>query len=319
MANAIKKNNTLETNSKVKDENFNLILNAKHASILNFPLLNQVFELLQRNFSKSLKDFLNCDTSININENENIQFSEIIKDIEYPSMIGVIEITSSDNNNKSLVIFENQFVYTILDILLGGCEYKFDLKVQKRPFTKIEKGVIEDFVKVMINSINKSFENISNLQFKFKRLESGPNSILIASSNEFCKLLTMKVSPLHKNEGYIKFLIPYSTLIPYKSELSKVSLKGKDLKEKEIWFQYFENVINNLKLNVCVEHTEKIFRLKDLSDIKVGNTIVLNRTNNQNWNLVINNTKVSDCKLGQMNDKIAVEILDQIDAAKYLE
>ncbi|RST66354.1 hypothetical protein [Candidatus Aquarickettsia rohweri] len=116
---------------KVKDENFNLILNAKNASVLNFPLLNQVFELLQRNFSKSLKDFLNCDTYINISENENIQFSDIIKDIEYPSMIGVIEITNSDNNNKSLVIFENQFVYTILDILLGGYEYKFDLKIQK--------------------------------------------------------------------------------------------------------------------------------------------------------------------------------------------
>ena len=319
MVHAIKKDNTSKMTNKIRDENFNLILNAKHSSAFNFPLLSQVFDLLQRNFSQALKDFLSCDTSVDISENKNVEFSEVIKEIHYPSMIGVIEIINSENHNKSLIVFESQFVYTILDILLGGHEYKFDLKVQKRPFTKIENGVIEDFIKVMINAINKSFDGISNLQFRFKRLESGPNSILITSPSEFCKLLTLKINPLNKNGGCVKFLIPYSTLIPYKSELSKISLKGKDLKEKEIWFQYFENTINNLKLNICVEHTEKIFRLKDLSNIEVGSTIILNRTNNQNWSLVVNNLKVSDCKLGQINNKIAIEILDQIDASKYLE
>ena len=74
MANAIKKNSTSKATNQIGDENFNLILNAKHASVFNFPLLSQVFDLLQRNFSKDLKDFLNCDTSVDISENKNVQF-----------------------------------------------------------------------------------------------------------------------------------------------------------------------------------------------------------------------------------------------------
>jgi len=301
------------------EKNFNLLLNSKHDSVLNFPLLNQIFDFLQRNLSKVLKDFLNCDTGVEFSEKQNVEFETATGSIQYPSMIGVIEVETSDNFHKSLIIFENQFIYTILDILLGGSDYNFKLKVQARPFTQIEKGVIEDFTKIILSSINHSFGKVCNLQFKFKRLESGPNSILIASPKEYCKLLTMRIKPLNKDVGFVRLLIPCSTLSPYKAELSKISLKGKDLKEKEKWFQYFENVVNNSKLNVKVQHTEKVHRMKDLSNIGVGSTIILNRVNNENWDLVVNDLKVSDCKLGQINNRIAIEVLDQIDASKFLD
>ena len=59
--------------------------------------------------------------------------------------------------------------------------------------------------------------------------------------------------------------------------------------------------------------------MKDLSNIGVGSTIILNRVNNENWDLVVNDLKVSDCKLGQINNRIAIEVLDQIDASKFLD
>jgi flagellar motor switch protein FliM len=278
-----------------------------------------VFEFLQRDLSKTLKNFLNCDTSVELNENKNIEFETATNAIQYPSMIGVIEVENSEDSNKALILFENQFIYTILDILLGGGDYNFKLKVHARPFTQIENGVLKDFIKIMLDSINHSFGKVSSLQFKFKRLETGPNSILIVNPKEYCKLLTMKINPLNREGGFVRLLMPYSTLSPYKTELSKVSLKSRDLKEREKWFQYFENTVNNSKLSLKVQHTEKIHSLKDLSNVAVGSTIILNRMNNENWDLVVNDFKVSNCKLGQINNRIAVEVLDQIDASKFLD
>ena len=319
MVSTNKKENSIQISKPNNDKNFNLLLSGKHDSILNFPLLNQIFEFLQRDLSKILKNFLNCDTSVGLNENKNIEFETVTNAIQYPSMIGVIEVENSEDSNKALIIFENQFIYTILDILLGGGDYNFKLKVHSRPFTQIENGVLKDFIKIMLYSINHSFGKVSSVQFKFKRLETCPNSILITNPKEYCKLLTMKINPLNREGGFVKLLMPYSTLSPYKTELSKTSLKSRDLKEREKWFQYFENTVNNSKLNIKVQHTEKIHSLKDLSNVAVGSTIILNRMNNENWDLVVNDFKVSNCKLGQINNRIAVEVLDQIDASKFLD
>ncbi len=83
--------------------------------------------------------------------------------------------------------------------------------------------------------------------------------------------------------------------------------------------QYFENTIQNIKLNVSIEHSEKTHNLKSLANIRVGSTIVLNKLATENWDIVVNNAKISDGKLGQMNNRVVVEILDQIDASKYTD
>ena len=149
MVSTNKKENSIQISKPNNDKNFNLLLSGKHDSILNFPLLNQIFEFLQRDLSKILKNFLNCDTSVGLNENKNIEFETATNAIQYPSMIGVIEVENSEDSNKALIIFENQFIYTILDILLGGGDYNFKLKVHARPFTQIENGVLKDFIKII--------------------------------------------------------------------------------------------------------------------------------------------------------------------------
>ena len=113
MVSTNKKENSMQISKPNNDKNFNLLLSGKHDSILNFPLLNQIFESLQRDLSKILKNFLNCDTSVELSENKNIEFETATTAIQYPSMIGVIEVENSEDSNKALIIFENQFIYTI--------------------------------------------------------------------------------------------------------------------------------------------------------------------------------------------------------------
>ena len=52
MVSTNKKENSTQVSERKNDKNFNLLLSGKHDSILNFPLLNQVFEFLQRDLSK---------------------------------------------------------------------------------------------------------------------------------------------------------------------------------------------------------------------------------------------------------------------------
>ena len=305
--------------SNIVATNISLLLKEKYTSASNFPLLKEVYGNLLRNFSKTLQDFLDCDANIEFVSSESVEFKNVISSISIPCMVGVISTSHNDEFSNALIIIENQFVYTLLDILLGGGEYSFKLKVKDRSFTKIEDNVVKGFCNILLVAINESFNDVSSLKFRFQRLENGVNSILIADAEEFCSLLTLKITPQHKEAGYVKLLIPYSTMKPYKNELTRIALKSKDLSEREKWMQYFENTIQNIKLNISIEHSEKTHNLKSLANIRVGSTIVLNKLATENWDIVVNNAKISDGKLGQMNNRVAVEILDQIDASKYTD
>ena len=57
MVSTNKKENSIQISKPNNDKNFNLLLSGKHDSILNFPLLNQIFEFLQRDLSKILTAF----------------------------------------------------------------------------------------------------------------------------------------------------------------------------------------------------------------------------------------------------------------------
>ena len=307
-----------DKNAYQLNANINLLLKEKYISASSFPLLEEVYNRLLNNFPKILQDFLSCDTNVEFVNSESIKFNNVIHAIPTPCMVGVISSNHRNEPGDALIIVENQLVYTFLDILFGGSEYDFKLKVKDRSFTRIEDNVIKDLCNILLVTLNESLSGISNLEFKFQRLENSTNSILIANAEEFCKLLTLKIKPHSKEHGCIKLLIPYSTIKPYKNELTKVALKSKDLSEREKWMQHFENIIQNIKLNISIEHSEKTHNLKSLTNIKVGNTIVFNKLGDENWSIVVNNVKVSDGKLGQRNGRIAVEILDQIDASKYI-
>ena len=298
--------------------NINLLLKEKYISASSFPLLEEVYSRLLNNIPKILQDFLNYDTTVEFVSSESVKFNNVVHAVSNPCMVGVISSNHRNEASDALIIVENQLVYTLLDILFGGSEYNFQLKVKDRSFTRIEDNVIKDLCNILVVTLNDSLSNISTLRFKFQRLENSASSILIANTEEFCKLLTLKIKPHSKEPGRIKLLIPYSTINPYKNELTKVALKSKDFSEREKWMQHFENIIQNIKLNVSIEHSEKTHSLKSLTNIKVGNTVILNKLSDENWNIVVNDAKISDGKLGQINGRIAVEILDQIDASKYI-
>ena len=298
--------------------NVNLLLKEKYISVFSFPLLKEVYKKFLSNFSKTLQDFLDCDVNVEFVNSESVEFKNVISSIPVPCMVGTISSCHSNKPGNALIVIENQLVYTLLDILFGGSEYSFKLKVKERAFTKIEDNVIKDFFNILVVTLNESLSDISSLKFKFQRLENRVNSTLITNTEEFCKLLTCKINSKHKEPGYVKLLIPYSTMNPYKNELTKVALKSKDLSESEKWMQHFEDVIQNTKLNVSIEHSEKTHSLKNLANIKVGNTIVLNKLSDENWNIVVNKVKISEGKLGQINNRTAVEILEQIDTSKYI-
>ena len=45
---------------------------------------------------------------------------------------------------------------------------------------------------------------------------------------------------------------------------------------------------------------------------------MLNKYPEENWDLTINNVKVSSGKLGKVNSRVALELKERLDASKYL-
>ena len=65
------------------------------------------------------------------------------------------------------------------------------------------------------------------------------------------------------------------------------------------------------------EYTETICKLHDLKNLKIGSTMILNKLGHESWDLNANSIKIANVKPGQINDRLAVELVDDINTSKY--
>ncbi|MFQ3307219.1 MAG: flagellar motor switch protein FliM [Candidatus Midichloriaceae bacterium] len=302
---------------KKNTKEFGNIFEQNKYSSANFPLLRNVYDSMLRLFSKKIQNFLGVPVKLSLEESANSSFGEELNK-HASSITSVMELEGEKDIKEALVIVENDFVYSLLDIFLGASSYDATLEVKGREFTNIEECIVKDFCCSLISTLNKSFSDVSDVGFQFQRLEKNKNSALIVDEDEGCDIVRLKIEPEKKKSGIITIVIPYSTLQSHKSELSKISLKNTDDKFKEKWLEYFENTLQNSNVKVGIKHSERIDGFKDLSEIKVGNTIVLNKLENEDWDVVVNDVKVSSCKLGKVNNRVAVKLVEQINSAKYI-
>lgn len=230
-------------------------------------------------------------------------------------MLGIFKLTKYPNR-QGIIIFNSDLIYDLIEILFGGKKISTKLKVVDRPFTDIEYGVLQNVIQIIINDLNDEFKKVANIQFEFDRIENDTGSALIVSENELSNLLEMELKIKNKDSGKMSIIIPNATLSPFKQEFLK-PISSKNLSADPKWFSHFEEVVNNSVVKLRAEYNETIWKIQDLKNLQVGSTIVLNKLEHENWDVTINSNKVADCKPGQINDRLAVELIDDINASKY--
>lgn len=290
-----------------------MLIDKNSSTQARMPMLEVIFERLVRLLSTSYRSFTAFTVDVEIESNDTMRFGDYIDNLPNPSLITVAKAIEW-NSFISLTI-DNSLTYALIDILFGGRKLPPLLKVEGRPYTSIEQSILQSISEVFLNDLSVSFEPISPVTFHLDRVESNPKFATIARPEDVIIVLKLKVR-MEARVGYIELILPYSSLDPVKKILQR-SFFGDRTSRDPSWASHMESELANTVVDLSVYLNGITTTIKNIANLKVGNTIILDKDPDDDIFVTIDKLKISTGKLGKMDGNVAIKLSDSINLDKY--
>jgi flagellar motor switch protein FliM len=156
------------------------IVNSALVSYERLPLLEIVFDRLVRLLTTSLRNFTSDNVEVSLDNISSIRFGDYLNSIPLPAILTVFRAEQLDN--YGLLTVDSSLIYSIVDVLLGGRRGTAAMRVEGRPYTTIERTLVQRMLEVVLHDLGVAFEPVSQVKFSLDRLEINPRFAAIACS-----------------------------------------------------------------------------------------------------------------------------------------
>ncbi|MDH3236330.1 MAG: flagellar motor switch protein FliM, partial [Alphaproteobacteria bacterium] len=116
------------------------IVNSALVAYERLPMLEVVFDRLVRLMTTSLRNFTSDNVEVSLDHMSSSRFGDYLNSIPLPAMLGVFKAEQWDN--FGLITVDSSLIYSVVDVLLGGRRGTAPTRVEGRPYTTIERGLV---------------------------------------------------------------------------------------------------------------------------------------------------------------------------------
>jgi len=217
-------------------------------------------------------------------------------------------------DNYGLLTVDSALIYSIVDVLLGGRRGTAAMRIEGRPYTTIERNLVERLISVVLSDLSGAFDPLSPVTFRFERLETNPRFATIGRPANAAVLARLRVD-MEDRGGRLEVLLPYATLEPVREILLQGFL-GEKFGRDSIWEAHLAGELWHT--NVSIEAVLDTFEasLQDVINWKVGSRLMLTADTNSDVGLVCGDLAMYTGKMGRKGGNIAVRIFEKQDRNK---
>lgn len=286
-----------------------LLIDKALALHVRMPMLDVIYDRFVRVCSTSLRNFTSSNVDVDIDKITPIRFSDFVESTQIPAIIAVVK--SIEWDNYLLVVVDSQLTYSFVDILFGGRKLQPSIRVEGRPFTTIEQSISQSIIELLLKDLEISFEQVTGVTFQLDRIEVNPRFATISRPEDVGIMLRLSVN-VEGRSGKIDIFTPFATLEPVKKILSKSFLGERGTKDPT-WGRHLQDEISNARVNLEVYLNGKTSTVGNALNLKVGDTIVLDTSANDDLTIKVAELKISSGKLGKIEDKMAIQLSEGIE------
>ncbi len=281
-----------------------VLANSGLVSYERLPMLDVVFDRLVRMLSTSLRNLTSDNVDVTLDQIASVRFGEYMSSLPVPSMISVFKADEWDN--YGLLNTDSALIYSIVDVLLGGRRGTAAMRIEGRPYTTIERNIIERMVHVVLADLTAAFDPLSAVTFKFERLETNPRFAAISRDKNAAVLVKMRID-MEDRGGRIELLIPYATLEPVR-ELLLQNFMGEKFGRDSIWENHLSNELYHTNVEMRAVLGETVSTLGRVLDWKVGTRVMLDCTPESLIEMKCGERSMYVGKMGRHAGRMAVKI-----------
>lgn len=272
----------------------------------------RTMELIHDNYARIISNYISAQVRTNakvkIESVEQITYEEFIHSISNPTILTVFKMPPLQGS----ILFETnpQFVFQIIDILLGGAGSG---KHKMREFTDIDKNIISQFNKGLISNLKLAWDEILEVQTEIEGIETNPALNQTLAPNEPVALITFSVE-IGKSNTFINICIPYLSI---EKILDKLVI--------QYWFQQndeglpqesrekLKSRLNIVDVSLTAVLGRTLITVDDFLRLTSGDVITLQNKSTSAIELLVEDQPSYYAKPGITGRNIGIQILDFIE------
>jgi flagellar motor switch protein FliM len=286
------------------------ILNSALVSYERLPMLEVVFDRLVRMMSTSLRNFTSDNVEVSLDNISSARFGDHLNAVPLPAMLAVFKAEEWDN--YALMTIDSALIYSIVDVLLGGRRGTAAMRIEGRPYTTIERNLVERMIHVILADLSAAFDPISPVTFRFERLETNPRFATIARQANATIIVTLRVD-MEDRGGRIELMIPYATLEPIRELLLQMFM-GEKFGRDSIWEGHLTSELWQTEVAIHAVLDQIELPLSSVLDWEEGCQLDLSCTPQSLVELRCGGITMFRGRMGQRNANISVQVCDKATA-----
>ncbi|MBO6559976.1 MULTISPECIES: flagellar motor switch protein FliM [Nisaea] len=284
------------------------IVNSALVSYERLPMLEVVFDRLVRMMSTSLRNFTSDNVEVSLDNITSIRFGDYLNSIPLPAMLSVFKAEEWDN--YGLLVVDSALIYSIVDVLLGGRRGTAAMRIEGRPYTTIERNLVERMVTVVLSDLSAAFDPLSPVTFRFDRLETNPRFATIARPANAAVLARLRID-MEDRGGRLELMLPYATLEPVRELLLQMFM-GEKFGRDSIWETHLANELWATDIELEAVLDQVVLSLNDVLNWKPGTRLLLNASPKSTIDMRCGDVPLFVGGMGQRNGHIAVKIKQKL-------
>jgi flagellar motor switch protein FliM len=247
------------------------VVNSALVAYERLPMLEVVLDRLVRMMSTSLRNFFGDNVEVSIDNILTLRFGDYLNSIPLPAMLGAFKAEEWDN--YGLAVLDSSLIYSTVDVLLGGRRGTAAMRIEGRPYTLIERRLIERLQNVVLADLSAAFDPISPVTFRFDRIETNPRFAAISRPGNAAIVAKLRVD-MEDRGGRMEILLPYATLEPVRELLAQMFM-GEKFGRDAIWETHLAEELSATRIPVQAVLCEQPGRLGEVAAWEVGDLIPL--------------------------------------------
>ncbi|MDG4601671.1 MAG: flagellar motor switch protein FliM [Defluviicoccus sp.] len=285
------------------------IINSALVSYERLPMLEVVFDRLVRLMSTSMRNFTSDNVEVSLDSIASVRFGDYLNGVPLPAMLSVIRAEQWDN--YILITVDSALIYSVVDVLLGGRRGTAAMRIEGRPYTTIERSLVERMVHVILTDLGAAFEPLSPVTFRFDRLETNPRFATISRPSNAAILARLRID-MEDRGGHFDLCIPYATLEPVRELLLQMFM-GEKFGRDSIWETHLATELWNTQVELMAVLDETVLTLKDVFELKVGNRIMFDATPDSLIDLRCGGVPMYIAQMGRQGSRLAAQIENPVE------
>jgi flagellar motor switch protein FliM len=282
------------------------LLDQSGFAIERLPMLAIVFEQLTAGLIEGMRTLSRAPVKFSVEGLATGELFEILAASK--GSVGAV-LQSSELDCRSLAIFDQAFVLSLVHILLGGDGA--DAQEQaSRPFTKIEMNLVQKISELAARSLQSALAGLVEASFKLERQETLVDAGILGRRDAPVVIANILLQASGMR-GEMAIVIPQTALQPIRQKLAR-EISSESVAGDPRWTRQMQAGVSFTEMTVKGILEEIPMTLGEIAAIDVGHVLKLRGSGMGRVRLECGEHDLFWCKLNQADGRYTLEIEEPI-------